>query len=125
MTVTIRSRLSFSETVAKLSQEIGATGSTIFATIDQAAAAQAAGLSLRPTTLIVFGNPKAGTPLTDAFPLLALDLPLKILIWEQDASVNVAFVPFSEIAGRYGVTSHDAQIAAIDRALDTVTQTIA
>ena len=125
MIVTIRSRYSFSDTVRRLSQTIAGAGNTIFATIDQAAAAASAGLSLRPTTLIVFGNPKAGTPLMQAFPLTALDLPLKLLIWEQDGDVSVAFVSMSEIAARYGVAGFDAQIAAIDHALNAVTQTVA
>ncbi|HKE36620.1 MAG TPA: DUF302 domain-containing protein, partial [Candidatus Baltobacteraceae bacterium] len=67
-----RSRHSYAETIAILTKEIGAAGNTVFVTIDQAAAAQSVGLSLRPTTLIVFGNPKAGTAFMDACPLLGL-----------------------------------------------------
>ena len=115
------SRYSYTETVARLSQAILAAGNAIFATIDQSAAAARVGLPLRPTSLIVFGNPKGGTPLMDAFPLIALDLPLKLLVWEaQGAAVNVAYTPMSEIARRYQVTGHDALVAAMDRALETI-----
>ena len=58
-------------------------GMTIFARIDQQGAARAAGVSMRPMTLVVFGNPKAGTPLMQTYPSLAIDLPLKALIWED------------------------------------------
>ena len=70
------SRYAYGETVERLMSAIAAAGTTLFAQIDQSAAAENAGLRLRPTTLLVFGNPKAGTPLMDAFPLAALDLPL-------------------------------------------------
>jgi uncharacterized protein (DUF302 family) len=113
--VTKSSRHPFSDTVAMLSDAIVAAGNTLFATIDQAAAARDAGLSLRPTTLLVFGNPKGGTPLMQAAPLFALELPLKLLVWQDDGGVHVAYTPMSEIAARYGID--DPRIAAMDRAL--------
>jgi uncharacterized protein (DUF302 family) len=119
-----KSRHAYSDTIAVLSKAIVSAGNTIFATIDQAAAAKDTGSSLRPTTLIVFGNPKAGTPLMEAFPLVALDLPLKLLVWEQDGGVNVAFVPMSEIAARYHVAGMDARIAAMDRALNALSDAV-
>jgi uncharacterized protein (DUF302 family) len=120
-----KSRHTYSETVASLSQTIRAAGNRIFASIDQSAAAAGVGLKLRPTTLIVFGNPKGGTGLMDRFPLIGLDLPLKLLVWEEDGEVNVAFVPMKEIASRYEATGLDEPIAAMDHALDTLTNTIA
>jgi uncharacterized protein (DUF302 family) len=119
--MTKRSRYSYSDTIAKLTKAMTDGGATIFCTIDQSAAAAGVGLALRPTTLIVFGNPKGGTPLMEAFPLVALELPLKVLVWEENDSVNVAYVPLSEIAARYNVTGMDARIEAMDRALDTLT----
>lgn len=120
-----KSRYSYSDTVDRLSKTIADAGIKIFATIDQAAAATQVGLTLRPTTLIVFGNPKAGTPFMQAFPLVGLELPLKILVWEDDGAINVAYVPFSEIAARYNVTRMDQQIAALDHALDHITSSVA
>jgi uncharacterized protein (DUF302 family) len=122
--VTKRSRLSYKETLATLEQHITGAGNTVFATIDQAAAAEKAGTMLRPTTLIIFGNPKAGTPLMDAYPLIGLELPLKVQVWEEIGTVSVAYEPMSQIAARYGVTGMDARIAAIDHAVDTLTNTV-
>jgi uncharacterized protein (DUF302 family) len=119
------SRYPYAETVERLSSAISNAGNTIFATIDQATAARSAGTSLRPTTLIVFGNPKGGTPLMDAFPLVGLELPLKLLIWEQDGATNVAYEPMTEIAARYGVAGMDARIAAMDAALAALVATVA
>ncbi|MGA8324523.1 MAG: DUF302 domain-containing protein [Candidatus Cybelea sp.] len=118
------SRYSYSETLAKLTKAMTDAGNTIFATIDQAAAAAGVGLTLRPTTLIVFGNPKGGTPLMEAFPLVGLDLPLKVMVWEENGNVSVAYEPMSVIAARYGVTGMDARIAAMDHALDGVTNAV-
>ena len=120
-----KSRLSYSETIEHLSKTITGAGNTIFATIDQAVAAAGAGLTLRPTTLIIFGNPKGGTPLMDAAPLFALELPLKLLIWEENGAVNVAYTPLHEIAARYSLTGVDAPIQAIDRALEALTSSVA
>jgi uncharacterized protein (DUF302 family) len=119
--MTKRSRYSYSDTIAKLTKAMADGGNTIFATIDQAAAAKGVGLTLRATTLIVFGNPQGGTPLMEAFPLVALELPLKLLVWEDNDSVNLAYVPMSEAASRYGVSGMDARVAAIDRAVDALT----
>ena len=58
-------------------------GMTIFARIDQQGAAQAAGLTMRPMILMLFGNPRGGTPLMQSYPTLAIDLPLKALVWED------------------------------------------
>jgi uncharacterized protein (DUF302 family) len=125
MAVLTASRYSYTETIAHLTATITAAGNTIFATIDQAAAAQQAGLTLRPTTLIVFGNPKAGTLLMNADPLIALDLPLKLAVWEHDAIVTVAYAPASELVSRYSLAGEAAVIAAMDAALQRLTSTIA
>lgn len=122
---TKQSRLPYEQTLARLKEAIASGGGTIFATIDQAAAATTAGLTLRPTSLIVFGNPKGGTPLMDAFPLVGLDLPLKLLVWEESGVTRVAYVPMSEIAVRCGVRGMDAAIAAMDRNLEALTDSIA
>ncbi len=121
----VTSRHPYAETVALLTAAIAAAGSTLFASIDQSAAAAAAGLSLRPTTLLIFGNPKGGTPLMEAAPLSALDLPLKLLVWDEDGAVMVAYVRASAIAARYGVAGKDALIAALDRTLESLASSVA
>jgi uncharacterized protein (DUF302 family) len=71
------------ETVEKLKGILQAKGVTLFALVDHSGEAAKAGLKMRPTKLLIFGNPKAGTPLMLAAPRIAIDLPLKILIWED------------------------------------------
>jgi uncharacterized protein (DUF302 family) len=123
MPIVKKSPHAYAETVAKLSETIVKAGNTVFLTLDQAEAARSVGFSLRPTTLIVFGNPRGGTPLMDEVPLLALDLPLKLLVWEQDGAVSVAYTPMSEVAARYGVTG-DARVSWMDAALAKLTDSV-
>ena len=80
--ITQPSPYSVTETIDRLEAMLQAKGITIFVRIDQRAEAKKVGLSLRPTQLLLFGNPEAGTPLMVAEPTIALDLPLKILAWE-------------------------------------------
>jgi uncharacterized protein (DUF302 family) len=71
------------QTVDRLESLLKANGIKVFARIDQAAEAKTVGLTMRPTVLLVFGDPKAGTPLMNQYPSLAMDLPLKALVWES------------------------------------------
>jgi uncharacterized protein (DUF302 family) len=73
---------SVEETANRLELLLKNKGMKIFARIDQAAEAKAAGLAMRPMVLLIFGNPQAGTPLMVQYPSLAMDLPLKALVWE-------------------------------------------
>jgi uncharacterized protein (DUF302 family) len=81
-----------SETADRLQGLLLAKGMKVFARIDQAAEAASVGMTLRPTILLLFGNPKAGTPLMEQFPSLAIDLPLKALIWESSNNVYLSFI---------------------------------
>src|SRR5579862_4726636 len=81
--IDIRSRHSVDETVEKLKQLLESKGVTLFAFVDHSGEAEKAGLQMRPTKLLIFGSPKAGTPVMLAAPSSAIDLPLKILIWED------------------------------------------
>ena len=85
--VTKLSRESVAGTVARLTDMITAKGMRLFAVIDQAAEARRVGLTLRETTLVIFGSPQAGTPVMAAAPLSALDLPLKVLVWADGDQV--------------------------------------
>lgn len=75
---------SVDETVAKLKGILQAKGVALFAIIDHSGEAEKVGMEMRPTKLLIFGNPKAGTPLMLAAPSSAIDLPLKVLVWEDD-----------------------------------------
>src|ERR1700730_6434770 len=81
----IRSRFGPKETMNRLEAEIRAHGMKVFDRIDHAAGATEAGLELRPTELIIFGNARGGTPLMQSIQTVGIDLPLKVLVWE-DAS---------------------------------------
>ena len=81
--VTIPSHHSVDDTVAKVKAILDAKGVKLFALIDHSGEAERAGLQMRPTRLLIFGNPKAGTPLMVAVPSMAIDLPLKLLIAED------------------------------------------
>lgn len=103
---TIQSPYAFNETVQRLQAAFAEKGIKIFATIDQHAEALTAGLNMPPTTLILFGNPKAGTPLMVAEPLSGLDLPLKALVSEAQAGeVMVSFNTASYILERHGLSA--------------------
>ena len=81
--VSLASPHAFDDTTARVVRVLEHAGMTIFTRIDQQSAAEAVGLSMRPMMLVLFGNPRAGTPLMQAHPTLAIDLPLKALIWED------------------------------------------
>src|SRR5215831_5438365 len=83
--VTVKSAFGPQETMNRFEAEVRARGMTVFAHVDHAAGAAAAGLSLRPTDLLIFGTAKAGTPLMESVQTAGIDLPLKVLVW-QDAS---------------------------------------
>src|SRR5713226_6732881 len=80
---TIRSSYGPRETMHKLETAVKAKGMTVFAHIDHAAGATEAGLALRPTELLIFGNAKGGTPLMQSDQTMGIDLPLKALVWED------------------------------------------
>ena len=86
--ITVPSAHSVKETLDKLEVLLDSKGIKVFTRIDQAAEAERAGLQMAPTELLIFGNPKGGTPLMVAQPLSAIDLPLKALAW-QDANGRV------------------------------------
>lgn len=81
----LNSRYSVPETLRRLESLLQAKGLTVFAFVDHSGEAEKAGLKMQPTQLIIFGSPKAGTPLMVASPTLAIDLPLKALAWEDGA----------------------------------------
>jgi len=81
---TVRSAVNVNEAAALVERALIASGMKVFARIDQAAEARAVGLAMPPAVLILFGNPRSGTPLMIEQPTVAIDLPLKALLWEDD-----------------------------------------
>jgi uncharacterized protein (DUF302 family) len=110
-----------SVTVERFSKAITERGMTLFATIDQRAAAESAGLELRETVMLIFGSPAAGTPAMDAVPMAALDLPLKLLIWDDRDNTVVSYLRPDALARRYGLSeAQAAPLAGIDKLTDAV-----
>jgi uncharacterized protein (DUF302 family) len=101
-----RSPHSVSETVDLLTEAIHAAGATLFTVIDHSGEAERAGLSLRDTKLLIFGNPVGGTPAMVAAPLAAIDLPLKVLVWQDDGgAVWMSHLDPHWLADRHGLTA--------------------
>jgi uncharacterized protein (DUF302 family) len=120
--VTKISPRSVAETVTRLTDLIAARGQKVFAVIDQRAEALTAGLDLRDTTLVIFGSPAAGTPVMEAAPLAALDLPLKVLIWAgDDGGANVSYYAPAALAARHHLSGDLAsRLAGIDPLTDAL-----
>ncbi|MBW6399662.1 DUF302 domain-containing protein [Roseomonas sp. HJA6] len=83
--VTVPSPHPVRETIDRFSAAVRAEGWVVFTEIDHAAAARAVGMTLAPRTVVLFGNPRAGTPAMAATPLLAIDLPMRVLVWQDEA----------------------------------------
>ena len=112
---------SVTETVSRLTGILTAKGLTIFDVIDQRAEAIKVGMDLRETTLVIFGNPAAGTPVMVAAPLSALDLPLKVLIWDDAGQTKVTYYGPAALAARYDLNADlTAKLAAIDPLTDAL-----
>ena len=116
--VTLPSAHGASETVEHLKSLLAQMGIQVFAHIDHAAAAEKVGLSLRPTQVLIFGNPKAGTPLMQSQQTIGLDLPLRALVWEDEAGkVWLTYRRVKSLAHQHHVTGHDEAVKALDDGL--------
>lgn len=113
---------SVAKTLDRLKAILEKKGITVFARIDHAAGAKKVGQTLRPTELLVFGNPKLGTPLMTANQQIGLDLPLKALAWEDaSGTVRLAYTKADELKHRYGIKGRDEVFKKITGALDKLT----
>ncbi|HEY6291671.1 MAG TPA: DUF302 domain-containing protein [Terriglobia bacterium] len=98
------SKSSVDATVEKLKQILQAKGVALFALVDHSGEAEKVGMTMRPTKLLIFGNPKAGTPLMLAAPSVAIDLPLKILVWEDaEGKVWISYNSPTYLKERHGL----------------------
>ncbi|HVT12067.1 MAG TPA: DUF302 domain-containing protein [Fimbriimonadaceae bacterium] len=101
--VTIPSAHSVEETLARLLGLLKEKGIEVFAVIDHDRGARSVGLEMAPARLVIFGNPKAGTPLMQAAPTAAIDLPLKILVWQDGQETKLTYNDSAYIGRRHGV----------------------
>lgn len=115
-----RSKHSVEQTVEVLNNILKSKGVAVFALIDHSGEAEKVGLKMRPTKLLIFGNPKAGTPLMLASPSSAIDLPLKILIWEDNqGKVWLSYNSPEYLKERHGLPQELVQNIAIVETLAT------
>jgi uncharacterized protein (DUF302 family) len=118
--ITVSSSFGPEETMKRLEAEVRAKGMTVFARVDHAAGAAEAGLPLRPTDLLIFGAAKGGTPLMQAAQTIGIDLPLKALVWQDEAGKT--FLSYNDpayLARRHGLADQiksavDAMIGALE-----------
>jgi uncharacterized protein (DUF302 family) len=112
--IDIPSHHSVDETVEKLEGILRAKGVTLFALVDHSGEAEKVGMKMRPTKLLIFGSPRAGTPVMLAAPTIAIDLPLKILIWEDtQGKVWVSYNSLVYLQRRHGVPAELIQNLAV------------
>jgi uncharacterized protein (DUF302 family) len=117
---TIPSRHSVNHTVKKLEEILQTKGVKLFALIDHSGEAEKAGMQMRPTKLLIFGSPRAGTPLMIAAPSIAIDLPLKILVWEDaDGKVWISYNTPAYLQARHGFPQELLPNIAVAEALAT------
>lgn len=119
--VTKLSPWSMADTVARLSAVVAARGLEVYAVIDHSGKARDVGLDLRGTKLVIFGSPAAVTPLIDAAPLAALDLPLRVAVWEDGHRTLVSYPAPAAVARRYGL---DGPLAAALTSIDALTSAV-
>jgi len=115
--IVIESAHALAETEQRLIKTIEAAGLKVAARIDHKANAESVGLQLPPTVLLLFGNPKAGTVLIEQQRTIGIDLPLKMLIWEADGKVMVAYNDPVYLARRHGIAGTTPVLAQVSQAL--------
>jgi uncharacterized protein (DUF302 family) len=110
------------ETVARLIYLIASRGMTLFTVVDHSGEARRVGLELRETKVVIFGNPLTGTPIMQAAPLAALDLPLKILVWDDHGRAHVSYARPELLAARYHLSpATTASLSGIVSLVDELT----
>jgi len=118
---TVPSRFGPKETMDRLETEIRTKGLEVFARIDHAAGAAEVGLKLAPTELIIFGNARAGTPLMQSVQTVGIDLPLKVLVWEDAGGKTwLSYNEPSWIARRHGVRNAEQVVSKMGAALSAI-----
>jgi len=119
--VTKLSPWSMADTVARLTAVVAARGMKVYAVIDHSGEARDVGLDLRETKLVIFGSPAAATPVIATAPLAALDLPLRVVVWEDGYRTLVSYPAPVVVARRYGL---DGDLAAALAAIDALTSVV-
>jgi len=124
--IAVRSAYDVGETVDRLKKDIAAKGIVFFQEIDQAALAAKAGIQLRPSILLIFGNPPLGTQFITANPQAGLDWPVRMLVYrDAQGAVWVAYTDFAWIAKRHGVSTREAQFDMATQVAASIASSVA
>ena len=124
--VEVKSAYSVDETITRLKADIAAKGIKFFMAVDQAQLAADAGIKLRPSTLLIFGNPPLGTQFITANPNAGLDWPVRLLVTEDEkGDVRAVYTDFKWIAQRHGITNRDAQFKMASNVIASITSAVA
>ena len=124
--VKVRSAYSVAETVARLKQDVAAKGIQFFMEVDQAKLAADAGITLRPSTLLIFGNPPLGTQFITANAAAGLDWPVRLLVTEDEAgAVWAVYTDFDWIKRRHRIADRDPQFAMASEVIASITASVA
>ena len=117
-----RSAHDVTTTLDRLEQVLRDNGIRILARVDHAANAESVGLDLRPTQLLIFGRPEAGTVLMQETQRVGLDLPMRVVVWEDaDGVVTLSYVTVDELAGRYGIDPTHEVVQGLNQGLGNLT----
>jgi uncharacterized protein (DUF302 family) len=123
--VRVKSAYAIDETVARLKQDVAAKGIKFFDEIDQSKLASEAGIKLRPSTLLIFGNPPLGTQFITANPDAGLDWPVRLLVFEDEkGTVWTAYTDFAWIARRHGIKDREAQFKMASTVIESITASV-
>jgi uncharacterized protein (DUF302 family) len=117
--VALESKFGVKETLDRLTAELDKRGIKVAARIDHAAAAKAVGMELPPTEVLMFGNPKLGTPLMQSAPAIGIDLPMKVLAWQdKTGKVWIGYTAPEALRARHGIADRDELFKTMAAALD-------
>lgn len=123
--VKVKSAYALKETIERLKQDIAAKGIKFFSEIDQAKLAEDAGIKLRPSTLLVFGNPPLGTLFLTSNPNSGLDWPVRLLVIQDErGDVYAVYTDFDWIAKRHGITNRKEQFETANKVVASITSTV-
>jgi uncharacterized protein (DUF302 family) len=118
--IVTRSVSGYASTVGRLLRAIDERGLTVFTRFDHSGAAHEAGLELADERVVVFGDPKAGTPLMQSDPRIGIELPLRILVWSDGEGALLGYADPRELSARYDVAEHEDILAGMAKLLDAL-----
>lgn len=123
--VTVTSAHDYPATLSRLLDALAARGLTVFAQIDHAAGAREVGMELPDETVVVFGNPKAGTPLMQDDARVGIELPLRMLVWDDGGAIRLGYNDPHALDGTYDVSAHAQTLTSMAALLEAIAAEVA